>query len=155
MRTTDLAPFAASPVEFQVHVFLNLGIWYEPAPTGTLRAALTWASVRSAQASSCGAAFADRGAAAPTMRMATTGKARRAAERIVSLLRCLGGALARTRTGMAPNRRILSPLTRTQFQGKAFSFSKLPPSRVCKPCAISRLSRDFGSTVQSLHARGC
>jgi hypothetical protein len=82
MRVTYLAPFATSPVAFQVQVFLNVGIWYEPGPTETLRAVLTWASVRSEQASSGGAAFAAGAAAAPTMKVATTSKARPVAERM-------------------------------------------------------------------------
>jgi len=49
---------------------LNVGVTYEPAPTEILSAALTWACVRNKQASSGGAAFADRAIAPPTMKMA-------------------------------------------------------------------------------------
>src|SRR5713101_9874035 len=68
MSVTYLALFTAGLTAFQVHVFLYVP-WYAPAPTETLTAALTWACVRSEQASSGGAALAGA-ATAPAMKMA-------------------------------------------------------------------------------------
>src|ERR1700674_5012414 len=67
---TYLAPVVTSLLAFQVHVFLNVGVAYEPAPTETLRAEVTCACVRSEQASSGGPAFANGAMAAATMKMA-------------------------------------------------------------------------------------
>src|SRR5260370_5632329 len=62
--------YSVPPGTVHVHVFLYVGPWYEPGPTEAPRAALTWAWVRSEQASSVGAAVADGAVAAPTMKMA-------------------------------------------------------------------------------------